>query len=125
MLKASHPEYSSAFSLLPLMDEDNTDSANYLQQESSLVLPDNEAALVAAQIRQNTDIADIVRDLGYNCTSSVESFREAIKVRFRAMSTWRMALTMRRVTGVRRGHGRATSLLASVSRGPDLRGAFK
>ena len=84
MLKASHSETSAGLSLLPLMDEENSDSADYRLGDASSnitsTLLEREASNIVNQIRKSSDIADFIRDMGYGCTTTVEKFREAVKV---------------------------------------------
>lgn len=82
MLKQSHPDHSGALSLLPLMDEDISESANFVApvSEQALGLPEAEATSIASQIAQTADIAAIISDLGYGISSSQDRFRDAIKV---------------------------------------------
>lgn len=84
MLKASHPETSASLSLLPLMDEENSDSADYRLGDPSAnmtsTLLEREASNIVNQIRRSSDIADFIRDMGYGSAATVEKFREAVKV---------------------------------------------
>jgi hypothetical protein len=88
MLKKTHPEGGAGLSLLPLVDEENGDSTDLasVPQQGGQGLPtgrllQQEAASLAAQILRSSDIADLVKDLGYGCTASVELFRKALQVR--------------------------------------------
>jgi hypothetical protein len=89
MLKKTHPEGSAGLSLLPLVDEENGDSTDLAavpQQGQGQPMPTSrllqqEASSLAAQILRTSDIADLVKDLGYGCTASVELFRKALQVR--------------------------------------------
>lgn len=64
------------------MDEEGGESANYAGPENGLRNSQSEAGGFTAQIRYNTDMADLIRDMGYSCTASADVFREAIKVSF-------------------------------------------
>ena len=84
MLKNTHLDATAALSLLPLMDPENNDSADLVPNASAASattsrLLEREATNIAAQILRSSDIADFVKDLGYNCTATVEAFRQAIK----------------------------------------------
>lgn len=96
MLKKTHPEGSAGLSLLPLVDEENGDSTDLAavpqqqqpgggpQQQHMATgrLLQQEASNLAAQILRSSDIADLVKDLGYGCTASVDLFRKALQVRY-------------------------------------------